>query len=381
MKSKDQSGMYDVVVIGGGLAGLISSIELARAGFSVVVIERKHYPFHRVCGEYISNEVRPYLAHLGLDLKALGVKEITDFRFTSPSGRALDTQLDLGGFGVSRFRLDFALYQLAQKVGVHFELGQIVDDVYQVAENAFEVVTQEETVVKGKVILGSFGKNSKMDKALKRDFIHEKSAYVGIKYHIRTQFPQHLIALHNFQDGYCGISAIEEDKYCLCYLTTRDNLRRYGDIANMEQNILWKNPHLRRIFNESEFLYERPEVINGFSFTPKQTVENHILMVGDAAGLITPLCGNGMAMAIHGGKIAAEQTMLFLEGKISRSQLESDYTKHWKKQFANRLWVGRTVQRLFGDEWLSELSLSIFENSKPMLKWVIKQTHGKVIAV
>lgn len=373
--------MYDVVVIGGGLAGLISSIELARAGFSVVVIERKHYPFHRVCGEYISNEVRPYLAHLGLDLKALGVKEITDFRFTSPSGRALDTQLDLGGFGVSRFRLDFALYQLAQKVGVHFELGQIVDDVYQVAENAFEVVTQEETVVKGKVILGSFGKNSKMDKALKRDFIHEKSAYVGIKYHIRTQFPQHLIALHNFQDGYCGISAIEEDKYCLCYLTTRDNLRRYGDIANMEQNILWKNPHLRRIFNESEFLYERPEVINGFSFTPKQTVENHILMVGDAAGLITPLCGNGMAMAIHGGKIAAEQTMLFLEGKISRLQLESDYTKHWKKQFANRLWVGRTVQRLFGDEWLSELSLSIFENSKPMLKWVIKQTHGKVIPI
>ena len=53
--------MTDAVIIGGGLAGLVSSIELARRGFSVIVIERKHYPFHRVCGEYVSNEVRPYL--------------------------------------------------------------------------------------------------------------------------------------------------------------------------------------------------------------------------------------------------------------------------------------------------------------------------------
>lgn len=376
--------MTDVLIIGGGLAGLVSSIELARRGFSVTVVERKQYPFHRVCGEYISNEVRPYLESLGLKINELGIKEIQRFCFTSPSGRILETDLDLGGFGISRYKLDFALYELAKKVGVQFVLGETVDSPPvpngEVNPKSFEIKTQSNLRFQAKVVLGSFGKNSKMDKVLDRDFTHQKSPYVGVKYHIRTNFPQDLIALHNFQDGYCGISAIEDDKYCLCYLTTRDNVRKHGNIANMEHEVLWKNPHLKRIFNESEFLYEKPEVINEFSFSPKKTVENHILMVGDAAGLITPLCGNGMAIAIHSGKIAAELTTDFLNKKINRQELEHSYQKIWKDEFSARLWVGRTVQRLFGDEWLSELTLSSFSLAKPLLRFVISKTHGKVIS-
>jgi flavin-dependent dehydrogenase len=376
--------LTDVLIIGGGLAGLVSSIELARRGFSVTVVERKQYPFHRVCGEYISNEVRPYLESLGLKINELGIKEIQRFCFTSPSGRILETDLDLGGFGISRYKLDFALYELAKKVGVQFVLGETVDSPPvpngEVNPKSFEIKTQSNLRFQAKVVLGSFGKNSKMDKVLDRDFTHQKSPYVGVKYHIRTNFPQDLIALHNFQDGYCGISAIEDDKYCLCYLTTRDNVRKHGNIANMEHEVLWKNPHLKRIFNESEFLYEKPEVINEFSFSPKKTVENHILMVGDAAGLITPLCGNGMAIAIHSGKIAAELTTDFLNKKINRQELEHSYQKIWKDEFSARLWVGRTVQRLFGDEWLSELTLSSFSLAKPLLRFVISKTHGKVIS-
>lgn len=371
--------MTDVVIIGGGLAGLVSSIELALRGFSVIVIERKHYPFHRVCGEYVSNEVRPYLVGLGLRINELGVKEIQRFCFTSPSGRVLETDLDLGGFGISRYKMDYALYELSQKVGVKFVLGETVENVEFVNEEC-QVKTNNDHYFQAKVVLGSFGKNSKMDKVLDRDFTHKKSPYVGIKYHIRTNFPQDLIALHNFQDGYCGISAIEGDRYCLCYLTTRDNLRQHGSIAEMERTVLWQNPHLKRIFTESEFLYEKPEVINEFSFSPKKVVENHILMVGDAAGLITPLCGNGMALAIHAGKIAAELSTEFLAGKISRQELENKYQRTWNKQFATRLWIGRNIQRLFGDKWLSELTLSFFKISRPLLRFVISKTHGKVIS-
>jgi len=370
--------MTDAVIIGGGLAGLVSSIELARRGFSVIVIERKQYPFHRVCGEYVSNEVRPYLESLGLKISESGVKEIRRFCFTSPSGRVLETDLDLGGFGISRYKLDFALYELAKKAGVQFVLGGTVESV-EFASEECRVITTGKLDFSAKIALGTFGKNSKMDKVLDRDFTRKKSPYVGVKYHIRTDFPQDLIALHNFKDGYCGISAIEEDKYCLCYLTTRENVRKHGSIAEMEKKVLWKNPHLHRIFNESEFLFERPEVINEFSFSPKKTVENHILMVGDAAGLITPLCGNGMAIAIHGGKIAAELTADFLHRKISRQELENRYDKIWREEFATRLWIGRNIQRLFGDEWLSELALSSFSLSKPLLRFVISKTHGKVI--
>jgi hypothetical protein len=62
---------------------------------------------------------------------------------------------------------------------------------------------------------------------------------------------------------------LKTNKYCLCYLTTRENLRKYKNVSEMERNILWKNPHLKQIFLEAEFLYDKPEVINEISFSPK----------------------------------------------------------------------------------------------------------------
>ena len=51
----------EVLILGGGLAGLTSAIHLLKLGLQVTVIEKNNYPKHKVCGEYISNEVLPYL--------------------------------------------------------------------------------------------------------------------------------------------------------------------------------------------------------------------------------------------------------------------------------------------------------------------------------
>lgn len=365
--------MYDIIIIGGGLAGLVNSIQLSRGGKSVLLIEKKKYPFHRVCGEYISNETRPFLTSIGLDFGKLNVKEINKFQFTSPSGSVLQTDLNLGGFGVSRYKIDEELYQLAKYLGVSFLLENTVESV-DFKEDLFTVKTTFDNF-ESKYVIGTFGKRTKLDASLQRDFFNKRSPYIGVKYHIKTDFPKDLIALHNFKDGYCGISAIEDDKYCLCYLTTRENLRKHGTISEMERNILWKNLHLEKIFTESEFLYEKPEVINEISFAPKTTIENHILMAGDAAGLITPLCGNGMAMAIHGAKLLSET---ILQNYDDRNIVEKTYQNAWKKQFEKRLWIGRNVQKLFGNEVISEIALSTMKRFKPLLKMVIKATHGEV---
>ncbi len=370
--------MQDIIIVGGGLAGLTSSIELAQKGYKVTLIEKKSYPFHRVCGEYVSNEVWSYLLSLGLELNRFGVSKISRFQFSSPSGRVLSADLGLGGFGISRYLFDFELYKLALSAGVRFFLNEQVERI-TAQEDKMTVSTNMGQVLEAKVVMGAFGKNTKLDRILERDFTRHSSPYLAVKYHIQTGFQRDTIALHNFENGYCGISAIEDNKHCLCYLTTREQLRKHGNIGNMEKNVLWKNPHLKQIFNESTFLYERPEVINEFSFAPKKAVENHVLMLGDAAGLITPLCGNGMAMAIHGGKIAATWIARFLDNEISRTELEKGYASEWNSQFSTRLWVGRNVQRLFGDVWLSELALSFFKTAKPLLRWTIEQTHGKEV--
>lgn len=372
-----KSEIYDVVFVGGGLAALVGSQVLARRGHRVLVLERKAYPFHRVCGEYVSNETLPFLQSLGFEPFEHGAARIQRFRFTSPSGRALDSPLDLGGFGLSRYTLDFELYQLALQAGVEFMLNTSAESTDFRHDTHF-VKLQSGQHLEARLVVGAYGKHSKVDHSLGRAFLRVRSPYVGVKYHIATDFPKDLIALHNFADGYCGISAIEQGRYCLCYLTTRDNLRRSGSIAQLERNVLSRNPHLKTIFGESTFLYEKPEVINEFSFAPKSTVEQHVLMVGDAAGLITPLCGNGMALAIHGGKIVSELADGFLRNQFSRAQLEQQYTAQWQGQFARRLWVGRQVQRLFGDEWLSETARLLMGTFRPLLKIVIKNTHGTI---
>jgi menaquinone-9 beta-reductase len=360
-------------LVGGGLAGLVCAILLARRGQQVCLFERKSYPFHRVCGEYISNEVRPFLEHLGLPLASMGATSIKRFMFSSPAGRTLEAPLALGGFGLSRYTLDQHLYQLALAAGVEFLTNTTVESI-DFEENTFNIGSSQGSQTFDFVV-GAYGKRGKLDATLQRDFFQKKSPYVGIKYHITTDFPQDLIALHNFADGYCGISAIEQQRYCLCYLTTRENLRKSGDIETMEKDILQKNPFLKNIFQSSDFLYEKPLVINEISFAPKQAIEQHIFMVGDAAGLITPLCGNGMAMAIHGAKLLSE----VLLGPGSRAQKEQQYQAIWQKNFATRLWAGRNIQRLFGDPRLSELA-SISLRALPfLLPRMIRATHGQPI--
>ena len=88
-----------------------------------------------------------------------------------------------------------------------------------------------------------------------------------------------------------------------------------------------------------------------------------------------------MAMAIHGAKVVSELATDFLHNKQTRADLERVYETRWKALFARRLWVGRTVQRLFGDEWLSELAVSAFGLYKPALRGVMRQTHGATVSV
>jgi menaquinone-9 beta-reductase len=363
-----------VIIIGGGLSGLVAANCLAAAQISVLVIEKKEYPFHRVCGEYVSNEAVPFLKSFDLFPGQFNPPSITRLRLTSVNGRAADLALGLGGFGISRYTFDHFLYEKARQRGALFHLSTEVEDV-RFMENKFEVKTKEK-IFFADVVIGSFGKRSKMDISLQRNFIQKRSPYVGVKYHIRTQHPNDLIALHNFKDGYCGISNVEEGKSVLCYLTHRDNMRKYANIKKMEEEVLYKNPFLKSIFTHSEFLYDKPEVINEISFETKSPVDHHILMSGDAAGMITPLCGNGMAMAIHSAKMVSELVVAFGHNSISRGQLEKQYQEKWNLLFANRLWAGRQIQKLFGSEGASNFAVNLARYFKPAANFLVEMTHG-----
>ena len=105
----------DIATIGGGLAGLSLSIQLAKAGYNVVLFEKERYPFHKVCGEYISLESRDFIMSLGLDLPGMNLPIIKKLIVSSPNGKYIEQELPLGGFGISRYTLDNELSKIAKK--------------------------------------------------------------------------------------------------------------------------------------------------------------------------------------------------------------------------------------------------------------------------
>ena len=371
---------YEVAIIGGGLAGLCLSIQLAKTGYKVVVFEKEKYPFHKVCGEYISFESWNFLEELGIPLSDWNLPIIKRLLITAPGGNAIEQDLPLGGFGISRYKLDAALAAICRSLGVVLLEETKVTDV--VFEQKRFIVHTGDSDYQAKLVCGSFGKRSNLDIRWKRPFTRKKNNqlnnYVGIKYHIRCDFPRDLIALHNFEHGYCGISQIEDDKYCLCYLTTAKNLRRSNNsIATMEKNILRLNPNLEKIFSSSEFLFEQPVTISQISFEKKSALRDHVLFTGDAAGMITPLCGNGMSMAMHASKIAFECMDRFLLGDVERHEMEQEYVDRWNRQFRRRLQVGRVLQAFFGSRMLTNLLISSLKPFPKLVEKLIRKTHGQ----
>lgn len=371
---------FDIAILGGGLAGLALSIQAAQAGYSVVLLEKERYPFHRVCGEYISMESWDFLERLGLPLSAMQLPRINRLQLTAPNGKMFETPLTLGGFGISRYKLDHELAIRAKDAGVVLLEGHKVTDV-ECKGDLFYVHAEGKSIT-ARLAAGAFGKRSNLDLKWDRPFIRKKPSklnnYIGVKYHIVTDHPEDVIALHNFENGYCGISKIEDDRYCMCYLTTAANLGKHrNSIERMQEEVLFRNPHLEQLFGNASFLYSSPVTISQISFQHKSQVENHVLLLGDAAGMITPLCGNGMSMALYGSKLAFDGFRDFLERRIDRRRMEERYQRMWQQQFAWRLRTGRMIQGLFGKPALTDLFVGFLQAYPKVAKPLIGLTHGK----
>lgn len=382
--TKDQR-KYDIAIVGGGLAGLSLAIQLARKNYCVILFEKEKFPFHKVCGEYISMESWDFIESLGIPLSDFNLPKIDTLNLTAPNGKSFTTKLPLGGFGISRFKIDGALSEIAKENGVELMEETKVENVhFQDREFCIQYLSpgKESKEAKATICCGAFGKRSNLDVKWKRGFLSKTNPrinnYVAVKYHVQTSWPGNVIGLHNFRNGYCGISKIEENKYCLCYLTKSDNLKESGNsIARLERETLFANPILKNIFSSSKFLFETPLTISQISFSKKTLVENNLLMIGDATGMITPLCGNGMSMAMHSSKMAAGFIDLFLKEKINLAQMQGLFIEKWQKEFSSRMAMGRILQSFFGSLMLSNLFVTTFKTFPFFAKTIISKTHGR----
>lgn len=320
------------------------------------------------------------MQRLGLDLDALGVRDVNKLLLTSESGKVLNSNLKKGGMGISRYTLDAELARLAREAGCEVLDNTKVDDVAS-SGHSF-IINYGQRSIHSKVVAGAYGKKSNIDLQLKRRFALRKPPpkenFVAVKYHVSCEnFNDDTIELHNFNGGYCGMSAIEDNKYCLCYLTTAASLRSHGSLEQLEESVLKKNPYLKERLDGAVHLYEKPVTISQVTFGGKTAIDSHMLMLGDAAGTIAPLCGNGMSMSMRASGMLCSYITGYLSGALTRTEMENEYAKEWGRTFKRRIIVGRSLQSLLGRPVLTNYTIAALNLSTVVTNGLIRLTHGK----
>lgn len=365
----------DIAIIGGGVAGLSLAIQCARAGFDVVVFEKGDYPRHKVCGEYISHESTGFLNELGIPIESMDLPQIDTFRLTSHHEVEAECALEPGGFGLSRYTLDRLLAEEAKRAGAELRTNSRVTDVSGTASDGFDVTCAQGESEHFRLAIGAWGRQSGLaEKRAKNG----RQAWVGIKYHVDAGPKDNEIEIHAFPAGYAGISKVEDGKYCLAYLCRSEALKSVGnDIPRLESEMLSVNPYLAKRLTSNKL--EGPVTTSQFEFgvTPRHALPT----IGDAAGFIPPLSGNGMSLALRGSKFLFEHISDYLHGRSDERVFEK-HISHYAQTYLNRrIAQGRFLQHLLTmkPDWLNASMLAAFSKMPFALKTMTTLAVGKTI--
>ncbi|HEX2622351.1 MAG TPA: NAD(P)/FAD-dependent oxidoreductase, partial [Phototrophicaceae bacterium] len=331
------SDSVDTVVIGGGLAGCLAAITLARRNRRVVLLEAKSYPQHKVCGEFLSPECLPIFDEAGFlpALQALHPVIIRTARITAPDSTAWQTTFPAPGTGISRYALDAALAVYAASLGVEVCDGIRVNRIDGSLDDGFRLTavrTNGTSTFRAKTVIAAHGKHSNLDRVLNRTFLRTRHAYVGLKRHFTGASLHDHLDLHVFPGGYCGMSDVEDGKTNVCLLVRQDVFQRETSNEGIDQFIGWmseQNPYLHQWLTRATPLYDHWISIGQVTLVPKSPLEGDILLAGDAAGMIAPLAGDGMAMALQSGVLAANLIDRYLEHQLTASELKRQYARSW----------------------------------------------------
>ncbi|MDQ4076948.1 MAG: FAD-dependent oxidoreductase, partial [Chloroflexota bacterium] len=377
-RSAPRPPLYDVVIIGAGPAGSAAAIALSESGHSVVLLERHHYPRHKMCGEFLSPETVPIFEQLGVweEVQAVHPARITAARITEPGGQRLDVALPAPALGLSRYRLDHLLVERARVAGAEVSEGCVVSEVHGSLDQGFEVVTHEGSV-RARVVLGAWGKRSTLDRSLARPFFGRRAGFMALKAHFQGPEPEERTELHAFPGGYCGINRVEGEAVNVCLLATDGAWERSGkSIPAFWQMIQEENAALAMQLRYADKVTE-DIVISNISFARKSPVERDILMLGDSAELISPLAGNGQAIALHAALLAAPLVDDFLAGRQSAAQLCQGYARTWHRHFSKRLTLGRLLQPLFLHPLALSAGLRLTNTIPRLATWLVEETRER----
>jgi flavin-dependent dehydrogenase len=308
------------LVIGGGLAGGAAAARLASLGRKVLLVEREIGPHDKVCGEFLSVEAARHLAALGLDVTRLAPSRIGRMRLWSGS-RKVETALPFAALGLSRRRLDAALSHHAQGLG-----AEIVTGVTVRGARADGAETSQGPVAAGQVLVAT-GKHDL--RGARRAGPGVIADLIGFKQYFRPSPAlaarlDGMIEVTAFSGGYAGLQLVEGGVANLCLLTGKP---RYdaagGDWPGLFKTLL-QEPGLAALA-DAEPLRGKPLAIAGVPYGyVRDGSGDGVFRLGDQAAVIPSFCGDGMAIALHSGRLAADAVAEGVEAAVYQARLAAD---------------------------------------------------------
>jgi menaquinone-9 beta-reductase len=312
----------DAIIIGGGPAGSAAAIELARAGRSVVIIERMIAAHDKVCGDFLSTEAITSLDSLGLNLASLGAVQINHIRLATPLGLS-SAQLPFAAQSITRRALDEALLGRAADAGALLLRGHTAESLHRTGNLWRVSVTgpSHTHALTAPHLLLATGKHDL--RGLPRPEGPHPDL-VGLKMYLRLA-PAQIDALRDtielflLRGGYGGLSLVETSSDSstgmnaanLCFVINRTQLRDVGRDWPSVFELLVRNPHLRMRLAGSEPILTRPLAISPipYGLLLRHAIAEGLFAIGDQAAVIPSFTGDGLALALHSGRFAA-QTLL-----------------------------------------------------------------------
>ena len=303
------------LVIGGGLAGAMAGFRLAAAGRDVALVEKERSAHDKVCGEFLSPEAIGYLRHAGVDPVSLGAAPVETLRLCT-RGSLVETRLPFRAWALSRRVLDDALLARARDAGCDVRRGAGAQSLSQNGKHWIAAL-EDGSVQRSRNVFLATGKHDL--RGWNRP-AGKHNDLVGFKMHWRLSAAQTgalrgFMDLFLFEGGYGGLTLVENDTANLCLVVRRARLRALGGWHDLLARLRDENALIAERLAGAEPAWERPLAISSIPYGYLATKENDAWAIGDQAAVIPSFTGDGMAIALHSGALAAE---MCLAGKTPR---------------------------------------------------------------
>lgn len=368
---------YQIVVIGGGPAGSSAAIQLANRGFRVLLLEKALMPREKLCGGFLSTEVTAMCRRLGVlpAMRTADARPVRRLKLTESDGGVFTGNLAGTALSLSRRAFDHLLFQQAGESGAETIDGETVRSVQGRLDSGFRVGTKSSCVTAA-IVLGAYGRRDVLDRRLSRSSLEHHSPYVGFKAPYAGPVLEDTIELHTFPGGYCGVVGDENGRVNVCWLAHVDRLKEAGGSPDaMIDRVLSANPHLRSRLHElsrtGEFI-----AVGQLSFRPKDQFASDVCMIGDAAGMIAPLCGDGMGMALRSAEMAVPLIERFLDGDLTPETFRKSYRRAWHREFSVRMIVGRWLNGALTRPVVSRFAVALSRRAPGTARAAIAATRG-----